>query len=184
VLWLQQVSEPVDARGHFKRLFACTILLRNVAYVSMSETDAADFFVELQAASVIQLVRSAISLGSQVSRLALRFLLWLHDKQDHPMLRPFVSFGVLLLQIQEGLASASFLDTCAWVEADEHLARQQLGRDVHSERWLVGLNYQEDDLGRAHWTDTFSQVIAVRSRQLPPEAARVLEQMHGRMIAS
>jgi hypothetical protein len=98
-------------------------------------------------------VNSSIALGSQYSRLALGFLLWLYDKQGDPMLRPFVSFGVLLLQIQEGLTN--LLETCALVEEDERLAREQLGDDVHSARWLIGLNYQEKR--SAPWTDTFAQ---------------------------
>jgi len=189
VLWLEQVSEPDRAytnrapegpKGHFKRLFACTLLLRNAGYVSLDGTHDGDFFIEVSARSVIQLVRSAIALGSQASQLAVRFLLWLHDKQSPPMLRPFVSFGVLLLQIQEGLTNLP--EACAWVEEDEKLAREQLGRHVHSTRWLIGLNYQEDHSGpRSHWTGTFAQVIAAKSGQLPPEAAAVLKQMRDRL---
>jgi hypothetical protein len=133
VLELERWRKPDSARAHFKRLFACTILLRNVAVVSSEETDGA-FFVETSAATVIRLVISSIALGSEVSRLAVGFLLWLHGKQSHPMLRPFVPFGVLLLQIQEGLPSVP--ETCDWVQEDEKLAREQLGDDVHSARWL------------------------------------------------
>jgi hypothetical protein len=182
VLWLEQVSEPADVTGHSKRLFGCTILLRNVAFVTPPEAGEANFFVELQAASVIQLVRSAIVLGSAASRLALGFLLWLHDKQSHPMLCPFVSFGVLLLQIQEDLAPASLVETVAWVEAEENSARERLGREVHSERWLVGLHYQEDSRkDRARWTNTLAQAITVRSGQLPPDVESTLSLMIARM---
>src|SRR5271170_3085870 len=97
VLQLQGVSTPESSRGHLKRLFACTILLRNVSFVSSEDWDDEWFFITTSAATVIQLVRSCIALGSQYSRLALGFLLWLHSKQSDPMLRPFVSFGVLLL---------------------------------------------------------------------------------------
>jgi hypothetical protein len=169
VLELQRVSEPDRAytnrapegpKGHWKRLFACTLLLRNAGYVSLDE---ADLFIDISS-SVIQLVRSAIALGSQASQLALRFLLWLHDKQSHPMLRPFVSFGVLLLQIQENVAATCLLDTCAWVEAEENSAREQLGRNA-----------------RARWMDSFAQVIEVRSGQLPPEVESALKRMHDRL---
>jgi hypothetical protein len=124
---------PEGSQGHLKRLFACTILLRNVAFVASEDWDE-KFFIATSAATIIQLVRSSIALGSEVSRLALGFLLWLHGKQSHPMLRPLVSFGVLLLQIQEGLPGVP--ETCDWVEEDEKLAREQLGDDVHSARWL------------------------------------------------
>jgi hypothetical protein len=190
VLELQRWSEPDQAytdhppegsKGHLKRLFACTILLRNVAFVFRDDRNG-EFFVETSAATVFRLVLSCIALGSQFSQLALGFLLWLHAKQSHPMLRPFVSFGVLLFQIQEDLARACLMDTCAWVEAEENSAREQLGRDVHSARWLIGLSYQEDHSERrAPWTDTFAQLIAAGVGQLPPDVARVLQQMLNRL---
>jgi hypothetical protein len=166
VLELQRWCKSDSARDHFKRLFACAILLRNVAFVG-NEDRKAEYFVGTSAATVIQLVRSSIALGSEASRLTLGFLLWLHGKQNHPVLRPFVSFGVLLLQIHEGLTS--LLEICAWVEEDEKVAREELGDDVQSGRWLIGLNYQED------------HVDAARSGQLPPEAEAVLRQMRDRL---
>jgi hypothetical protein len=127
---------------------------------------------------VIQLVRSCIALGSQCSRLALRFLLWLYGKQTDPLLRPFISFGALLLQAREGLCETSLLDTCAWVEAEENSARERLGRDVYSARWLVGLNWQEGNARcRGAWMDTLTQVIAARSGHLPPEVESTLSLM-------
>jgi hypothetical protein len=175
VLELERNSKPESARGHFKRLFACAILLRNVAFVQ-SEDRHGEYFVETSAATVIRLLNSAIALGSQASRRALGFLLWLHGKQSHPMLRPFVSFGVLLLQVQEGLANLP--ETCAWVEEDEKLAREQLGDDVHSAKWLVGLNYQEDSRDQSElWADTLAQVLAAQSGQLPPEVESSLRRL-------
>jgi hypothetical protein len=172
---------PEGRKGHCKRLFACTILLRNVAFVSLDNDEDAEFLIEKSATTVIQLVRSAFAIGSDASRLALGFLLWLHDKQSHPMLRPFVSFGVLLLQIQEDLAPATLLDTCAWVEAEENSAREQLGREVHSERWLIGLNQEDHAKPRARWTGTFAEVTAARHGQHPPKVGMVLKQMYDRM---
>jgi hypothetical protein len=127
-------------------------------------------------------VNSSIALGSQASRLALRFLLWLHGKQSHPMLRPFVSFGALLLQASEGLCETSLLDTCTWVETEEDSARNRLGRDVYSARWLVGLNCQEGNARRrGAWMDTLAQVIAARSGHLPPEVESALRQLLDRL---
>jgi hypothetical protein len=180
---LERWEEPEgDAtKGHLKRLFACTILLRNVAFVSNAEWDREiEFFIAISAATIIQLVRSSVALGGEVPRRAMRFLLWVHAKQGHPILRPFVSFGVLLLQVQEG--PTNLPETCAWVEEDERLAREQLGDDVHSPKWLVGLNYQEDNLDcQKLWADTFAQVIAARSGQLPTEVETVLKRMHERL---
>jgi len=141
VLELERWCKSDTARDHFKRLFACTILLRIIA---------------ISAATIIQMARSSMALGSQASRLALGFLLWLHGKQSHPMQRPFVSFGVLLLQIQEGLPGPP--ETCAWVEEDEKLARQQLGDAVDSAKWL-----------------------AATSGRLSPAVGAVLEQMRHRL---
>lgn len=180
VLWLAQVAEPQDDKGHWKRLFACTILLRNVAHTSSSEADDADFFIELQARSVIQLVRSAIALGSEPSRLAVGFLLWLHGMQGDPLLRPYVAFGTLLLQIQEDVEHLNLLDTCAWLDFEEQVARDQLGRDTHSERWLLGLNCQEDsNESRWRWTETFAHLVEANSGRFPPEVVFVLRRMSG-----
>jgi hypothetical protein len=174
---------PSGARGHWKRLFACTILLRNVAFVSREDEDLdREFLIEKSADSVIRLVQSCIALGSQAPRLALGFVLWLHGNQSDPLLRPFVSFGALLLQAREGLCETSLLDTCAWVEAEENSAREQLGRDVYSARWLVGLNCQEGNARcRGAWMDTLAQVIAARSGHLPPEVETVLKRMLDRL---
>ena len=180
---------PTGTPGHLKRLFACVLLLRNVAFVSPEDSDgdlySGAFFIDISAATVIQLVRSSIELGSQASRLALGFLLWVHAKQSHPHLRPFVSFAALLLHIQEDLSAADVLETCAWVERDEKLAREELDEDdVHSERWMVGLNYQED-MDDAHselWTATFGQVIAVRSSYVSPEVESALRGMYERLL--
>ena len=191
VFELERWTEPDEATGdipssgsagHLKRLFACTILLRNVAFVSPEDGDG-EFFIAISAATVIQLVRSSIALGSQASRLALGFLLWLHGKQSNSLLRPFVSFGVMLLQIQEDLGGTSLLETCAWVERDEKLAREQLDQeDVHSAKWLVGLNYQEDAWDRPKpWAYTLAHVIAARSGKFPPEVESALHEMHDRL---
>jgi hypothetical protein len=174
VLWLEQVSEPQGDQGHWKRLFTCTILLRNVAYVSSSEADEADFFVELQATSVIQLVRSAILLGNEPSRLAMGFLLWLHAEQSHPLLRPYAAFGILLLQIQEDPAHLNLLDTCVWLDFEEQLTREQLGSDVHSEHWLL----EDYDYSRWRWTETFAQVTEAHTGRFPPEVLSVLNRIN------
>jgi hypothetical protein len=126
----------------------------------------------------IQLLRSSIALGSEASRRALGFLLWLHGKQSDPMLRPFVSCGALLLQIQEGLCDTSLLDTCTWVDKEENSARQQLGSDVYSAKWLLGLNGQQvHRRTRSPWTETLAEVMTARSGQLPPEVESTLRLM-------
>ncbi len=176
---------PTGATGHLSRLLACTVLLRNVAFVSNEEDGEVEFFIAISAATVLQLVQSSIALGTQATRLALGFLVWLHGKQSNPLLRPFVSLGVLLLHIQENLSGTNLLETCAWVEQDENLAREELHKahDVHSARWLLGLNYQEDNGDRPKiWADTLVHVIAVNSGHLSPEVESALRQMKERLL--
>jgi hypothetical protein len=177
VLLLEQ-WEPQGDKGHWKRLFACTILLRNAAYVSSSESWDAYFLMGFEARSVIQLVRSAIVLGNELSRLAMGFLLWLHAKQSDPSLRPYAAFRILLLQIQEDPEPQNLLDTCVWLDFEEQLARDQLGRDVHSERWLLGLSWHEDrNNNRWRWTETFAQVTESHTTRFPPEVMSVLRRI-------
>jgi hypothetical protein len=199
VLELERWEEPDEARndrppsglkGHWRRLFACTILLRNVAFVSPDDSDGddetGDFFIEKSAATILQLVRSSVALGGEVTRLAMSFLLWLHGKQSLPMLRPFISFGVLLLDIYwKDPMDPNLLDTCKWVEEDEKLARAELGEeDIHSAKWLLGLNYQEDSRDRFKlWTEILEQAIEARTGQLAFEAEGALRRMRDRLSA-
>jgi hypothetical protein len=177
---------PTGTTGHLKRLFTCTILLRNVAFISNEEWDGdMEFFIAISAVTALQLVRSSIALGNQASRLACGFLLWLHGKQSDPLLRPFVSFGVLLLQIQEDPSGAGLLNTCEWAESEESSAREQLKKndDIHSSRWLLGLNYQECDRARRPtWADTVERVIAARAGHVPPEVESALRRMYERLL--
>jgi|SRR5665213_1416035 len=180
---------PSGTPGHLKRLFACVLLLRNVAFVFSEDSDgdlySGAFFIDTSAATVIQLVRSSIELGSQASRLALGFLLWVHATQSHPHLRPFVSFAALLLHVREDCSAANLLDTCAWVEAEQNSGREQLDEeDVHSATWLVGLNYQEDSRERTKiWADALARVIEARSPQVSREVESALRRMHERLLA-
>jgi hypothetical protein len=182
-LELEQWSYPnlADSDGQLQRLLACIILLRNVAFVSGEEPHAD---IERSAATVIWLVRGSIVLGSEPSRLALRFLLWLHDKQSDPRLRAFVGFGTLLLQVQEDLAGQNLLNTCTWVEDEEQFAREQLPElEIHSSTWLLGLSCYEDDSARSFpWWDTIEQVIAARSGHFSREVESALRRMHGRLL--
>ncbi|MGB6942574.1 MAG: hypothetical protein WBE37_09285 [Bryobacteraceae bacterium] len=179
---------PTGMAGHWKRLFACTILLRNVAFVSPDDFDGdvytGKFFIATSAATILQLVRSCVALGGEITPLAISFLLWLHDEQSLPILRPFISFGVLLLDIYcKDPMDPNLLETCKWVEEDEKLARAELGEnDIHSAKCLVGLNYQEDSRDRSElWTETLEQAIAARAGQLTPEAEAALQRMRGRL---
>jgi hypothetical protein len=143
---------PSGARGHIKRLLACTILLRNGAYVrgayGLSEED---FFLQTSAASLIRLTQSALAL--EIPALGLGFMLWLFEVQPHPGLRPFTAFCALALAAAIGFGDASeseIIQACSWVDAEEVRSRNALGKDVDSERWLIGINSYEGLKDRDH----------------------------------
>lgn len=140
-----QDNPPSGARGHIKRLLACTILLRNGAYVNgpyrLSEED---FFLQTSAASLIRLTGSALAL--EIPALGLGFMLWLFEAQPHPGLRPFIAFCALALAAALGFGKApeqEIIQACSWVDAEEARSRDALGNDVDSERWLIGINSYE-----------------------------------------
>ena len=179
VLELERWAEPDTAyldrppegeKGHLKRLFACALLLRSAAYIDPDSSDFDEtFFIVTSAATIAQSVGSAIALGDSAPQLSLEMFLWLAEKQAHPLLRPFAAYGAMLLQLQTGLgikSEADVLENYNWVDEVEHVSRRELGEDVHSERWLVGLNYQEDDAdGRGRWRHPTQKAIeTVRQR--------------------
>ncbi len=183
VLELERNKEPIDFAGQTRQLLACALLLRNVAYVGgVSDEDGA-YFVETSAYTVLQLVRSAIALGSEAAKLALGFLLWLHGTQRNPTLYPFFSFGALLLQAYEDPSSTNLRETCRWVEEDEKRGREQSDDDdVHSDRWLTGLNYQEDSHDSPQlWANTLAQIISTKRDRFPSDVASTLAGMHERL---
>jgi hypothetical protein len=154
---------PSGERGHFKRLLACTILLRNVGHVHVGDgMYEEEFFVESSAATVIQLVLSAIALEEDAPEYAARLLLWVYVVQAHPALRPFAAFGVLLLAAHSGpdkLARVNLAGLCSWVLAIEAQCREALGDGVASERWLLGLNIYEKEDGENRWAHAASSIL-------------------------
>lgn len=87
---------PSGTRGHMMRLLACTILLRNGAYVSSPDPlSDEDFFLQTSAARLIRLTQSILAL--EIPALGLGFMLWFFEAQPHPRLRPFTAFCALAL---------------------------------------------------------------------------------------
>jgi hypothetical protein len=153
---------------HIKRLFACTILLRNAGHMNSDSMRLSehDFFLETSGASVARLLRSASALGGAFLRSALAFTLWLYRAQPYPRLRPFVALASALLAI---LASHAPSETdkeqrlLAWVDGVEADCRATVGKDVESETWLVGLNsYEAREEHRALWYDMMRQLASQR----------------------
>ena len=99
---------PSGERGHLKRLLACTVLLRNAAYVT-SRPDPFDFdeefFLETSAASVVRLTGRALAL--RIPGGALGFLLWLFESQPYPGFQPFVAFCIVALAAAMDFGKAS-----------------------------------------------------------------------------
>ena len=202
VLELERWAKPESEQGHIKRLFACTILLRNAAYVpDPSRVD----FVEASASSLLRLTCSAIALDpprplpprrqsirarrrdrrEETPLLALRFLLWFLEKQTHSEFRPFASFCVLLLAVHIGLGEPTgedLLEVCRWVQNEEARRRAALGDRVKSERWLVGLDWLEDSKGqREVWLNATSQILRIPHPEHTSEVQMALAGLLARM---
>ena len=185
VLELERWSEPEKAysdrppeglHGHWKRLLACTILLRNVGHVDATRTALdEDFFVEASAVTVIQLVRSARVIGGEAPALATRFLLWLYQAQAYAVFRPYAALGVVLLTVHCANLSVPrrtrhskrrpskplLVDTaalCSWMVDVEAAARESLGEDARAEVWLFGLD-NFDKSKRHLWTATARSIL-------------------------
>jgi len=176
---------PSRERGHLKRLLACVILLRNGAYVSgeygLSEED---FFLQTSAASLVQLTRSALALGTP--ERALGFMLWLFDAQPHPALRPFIAFSALALASAIGFGEASWEEIdqiCNWVDSEEEQSRNILSDDIESGRWLVGVNSYECLKGRDQWVLLARQVFDQPQRKYAPEIESTLRRFSERLSA-
>ncbi len=202
VLELQRWSEPDQAsegkrpegeRGHFKRLLACLILLRNVAYISQpyscyEQRYEEDFFLQTSAASVVQFTRSAIAIG--IPKPALGFLLWLVDKQQHPALRPFVAFSVLVLALSMNLGEQTeheypeheIMEIFDWVNTEEQCCRAVLGDEVDSSRWLIGLNSYECLRARDdEWIKVADELWNRSGNSYSPAVKARLRQLCGRL---
>ena len=177
---------PSNLRGHLKRLLACTILLRNVAYVKAGQRRSEEeFFIETSATTVIQLVRRSMALGHGAVPLAAGFLLWLYGRQAHPAIRPFTAFAVLLLQALSRLdepSSRGLLQTCAWVEHEERRARELLAADAESPRWLIGLNGHADRKGdRERWVRLATEALSNPPAEYAAEVRAALRAVANRI---
>lgn len=87
-------SECRGARGHWMRLFSCAILIRAAAPL-----EDEDYFLG-EEDTIIQLVDSALALGPDASRAALRFLCWrlrYRSPDEYDWKRPYYAVAVLLL---------------------------------------------------------------------------------------
>jgi hypothetical protein len=136
---------PATPERWTRGLLPSAILLRWAGHIRTTEEEA-DFFFETSSESVRVMAESAMAVRGDAPALALAFLLWLIKHNHEPILRPFVSFGVLALQIiagQHDQAGLELIETCGWVRQEELTARTALGKEA-TDWWLIGLNYQLD----------------------------------------
>jgi len=92
VLELIRWSEPKDPDGHLLRLFSCAVLLRATAE---PENEGADLGED---STIVQLVSSAMALGPEISRAALRFLCWrMQNGPEEDRDCPYLAIAVLFL---------------------------------------------------------------------------------------
>ena len=99
VLALTRWTTPAGRRGHLRRLFACTLLVRAVT----ADGNPVD--------SLAPLVDSAWELGEPARDAALRFLAWCRlnlpgDWRDDPSAPVFLTLAVLLLSAETATAAA------------------------------------------------------------------------------
>jgi hypothetical protein len=160
---------------------------RNGAYVSGPYgVSGEDFFLQTSAASLIQFTRSALALN--IPELALGFILWLFEAQRHPGLRPFTAFCALALVSVIAFGEASeqeIVEVCNWVDAVEARCRNDLGDDVDSGRWLIGLNsYEKGGDTRDRWLSVAQLALAHPQRQYSTRIREILRRYSDRLAES
>jgi hypothetical protein len=155
---------PDTSYGHRRRLLACTLLLQSAASTKVTTTwKEENFFLDTSASTLIQLTRSAISLGNECPTRALGFLLWLYGAVRYPRLLPFIAFCALLLWL-EGIGSqygcGEIKEVWQWVLEVESRYRERYPSEVESELWLVGISsYEDRDGHRLRWFETAKEVL-------------------------
>jgi hypothetical protein len=181
VLELIRWSEPADRdwrpggqgpRGHWMRLFACTVLVRLAPEYQASFDSECD--------TLAQLISSAIDLGRPVARaaagmLAWRFVAYPGDAENPP----FLAFAILLLaaHLERGEDRGLWLKQLAvWVEEEESRARNE-----NSEyEWLMGLtNFRQRE---TVWRSLADRILVSPESPHPPEADESLRLL-GELVA-
>ena len=140
VLELMRWSEPEDPsfqpgavgeRGHWMRLFCCTVLIRAAAE---PENDPYEFG---QDSTIIQLVDSAIELGRETSIAALSFLCWwMNYRTLEDWDRHYVAIAILLMCVSLDLCTpqiANFLISAA--NSDEVPISELFDGCLRAEKW-------------------------------------------------
>ncbi len=148
-------------RGHLMRIFACMVLIR----VRTANGHPAD--------TLAPLVESALELGSPVVDDALRFLAWcrLHepgDWADDPPVRPFLTFGVLLLATATGVEPERLgrLADAFLGELEQAFTDEGLWWQIHAAPPLLGLQPQSK---HRLWRDLAGRCLADQAQESVPD---------------
>lgn len=140
VLELIRWSEPEDPgwkpgstgkRGHWMRLFACTVLIRAAA------EPANDGYFTGEDSTIIQLIDSAIQLGSDTSLAALKFLCWRmqYRKLDDWEQSDF-AVAILLLAVSLGKCSPQLVQfLISEAESDGVVVSELFDQCQKSQKW-------------------------------------------------
>ncbi len=181
VLELSRWSEPDErgwspggegTRGHWMRLFSCTVLVRlgPIARKMLGgETD-----------TLAQLVASAIALGRPVAQASVGLLAWRFltypGEDGYP---PFLAFAILLLaaHLEWGADCGLWLRRMdEWVEEEESCARN----GNSGPEWLMGLG--GSSANEPLWRSLAVRVLVSPERPHPPEADEALR-LVGALVA-
>ncbi len=183
VLTLVSLSEPNDPtwkpggrgqRGHWMRLFACTVLVR------LAPKDPACFAKERD--TLVQFISSAIELGRPVVRAAACVLAWRFlahpgtDSEDPP----FLALAILLLAVylDFGEDHGQWLkDLAKWVEDEESRAHKVRSKQRSSlPSWGAWLSRRSRFGDRAAaWRLLAHRILARPERPHPSDASETLQ---------
>jgi hypothetical protein len=188
VLELIRWSEPDDPawspgghgrRGHWMRLFACTVLVRLAPKCPASFDSECDTLAQLNS-SAIELGRSAAQAAASV--LAWRFLAYPPETED----RAFLAFAILLLatHLERGNDRGRWLkDIATWVEDEESKARNATFTQRSSlpnwGEWLMGLTFFH--ARETVWRSLARRILARPESPHPGEADEALRLLGERM---
>jgi hypothetical protein len=189
VLELIRWSEPENPawkpgstgeRGHLLRAFCCAALLR-----AGGEPANRPYF-DGENNTIIQLIASVLTLGSQAATAALRLLCWRAlERPAETDEQPFFALGILLLTAalyRNASHGALLRDLSEWVIAEEAAARAQLEGMLPpaSDAWLIGLSFF--DQRDTAWREVGWRVLVTPPEPHPAEAHAALQALAERLV--
>ena len=187
VLQLMCWSEPAlslsirqQREGHLIRAFCCAVLLQ-----AANEPETRDHLGS-ENSVLIQMVASALYLGKDASKSAMRLLCWRamllpRDYDEYPffVLALLLLYAAVFEQHQDGESLSLLAD---WGMAEELRARMQSGAVPKSEAWLLGLTYH--DSYHHAWKRLTQQILLDPTKSFPEPTATKLREIAGRLVSA